>query len=115
MSSVLTIIPARSAVVNRPSIDDARDSVLEFFAPLSSTSYGVFDSGYKYTYDRFNNEFIYLPLNADIGGEIHAMQSFLPVAISRSLIAFAWVSSIVANPGPMIKKSISNSSLSNNA
>ena len=52
----------------KSNIDDARDSVLEFFGPLKSTSYGVFDSGYKYTYDRFNNEFIYLPLNADIAG-----------------------------------------------
>ena len=85
---IACISPPRSAVVNRASIDDARDSVLEFFAPLSSTSYGVFDSGYKYTYDRFNNEFIYLPLNADIAGmmvrtELNVYPWYSPAGVQR--------------------------------
>ena len=85
---IACISPPRSAVVNRASIDDARDSVLEYFAPLSSTSYGVFDSGYKYTYDRFNNEFIYLPLNADIAGmmvrtELNVYPWYSPAGVQR--------------------------------
>ena len=85
---IACISPPRSAVVNRASIDDARDSVLEFFAPLSSTSYGVFDSGYKYTYDRFNNEFVYLPLNADIAGmmvrtELNVYPWYSPAGVQR--------------------------------
>jgi phage tail sheath protein FI len=35
---------------------------------LSSTSYAVMDSGYKYQYDRYNDKYRYVPLNGDIGG-----------------------------------------------
>lgn len=31
-------------------------------------SYGVMDSGYKYQYDRYNDKYRYVPLNADIAG-----------------------------------------------
>ncbi len=44
------------------------NNTLGFFNSLSSSSYGIFDSGYKYTYDRFNNEFRYIPTNGDIAG-----------------------------------------------
>jgi phage tail sheath protein FI len=33
-----------------------------------STSYGVMDSGYKYQYDRYNDKYRYVALNADIAG-----------------------------------------------
>jgi hypothetical protein len=32
------------------------------------TSYGVFDSGWKYQYDKYNDVFRYIPLNGDIAG-----------------------------------------------
>jgi phage tail sheath protein FI len=35
---------------------------------LSSTSYAVMDSGSKYQYDRYNDQYRYVPLNGDIGG-----------------------------------------------
>jgi len=35
---------------------------------LSSTSYAVMDSGYKYQYDRYNDQYRYVPLNGDVGG-----------------------------------------------
>jgi phage tail sheath protein FI len=35
---------------------------------LSSTSYAVMDSGYKYQYDRYNDKYRYVPLNGDVGG-----------------------------------------------
>lgn len=35
---------------------------------LGSTSYGVLDSGWKYQYDRYNDVYRYVPLNADIAG-----------------------------------------------
>ena len=31
-------------------------------------SYGVMDSGYKYQYDRYNDKYRYVPLNADVAG-----------------------------------------------
>jgi phage tail sheath protein FI len=47
---------------------DITDNLISFFAPIASTTYGVFDSGYKYMYDRFANTFRYVPLNGDIAG-----------------------------------------------
>jgi hypothetical protein len=35
---------------------------------LSSTSYAVMDSGYKYQYDRYNDVYRYIPLNGDVAG-----------------------------------------------
>ena len=36
--------------------------------PLSSTSYGFFDSGWKYTYDKYNDTYRWVPLNGDMAG-----------------------------------------------
>ena len=43
-------------------------NLINYFGPLSSSSYAVFDSGYKFTFDRFNNKFRYIPCNADVAG-----------------------------------------------
>ena len=40
--------PHRADLVNVTNSDTQTTNVLEFFAPLSSSSYAVFDSGYKY-------------------------------------------------------------------
>ena len=48
--------------------DTITSNVVSFFSPITSTTYGIFDSGYKYMYDRFNNTFRYVPLNGDIAG-----------------------------------------------
>ena len=48
--------------------DTITSNVVSFYAPITSTTYGIFDSGYKYMYDRFNNTFRYVPLNGDIAG-----------------------------------------------
>ena len=39
-----------------------------FFDGLASSSYAVFDSGYKYQFDKFNDVFRFVPLNGDIAG-----------------------------------------------
>ena len=44
------------------------NEVVNFYAPITSTTFGVFDSGYKYMYDRFSDTFRYVPLNGDIAG-----------------------------------------------
>ncbi len=44
------------------------NNVLSFYSPITSSSYAVFDSGYKYMFDRFSNTFRYVPLNGDIAG-----------------------------------------------
>ena len=45
-----------------------RDNTIAFFDSLPSTSYAVFDSGIKYTYDRFNDKYVYVGCNGDIAG-----------------------------------------------
>lgn len=65
---IATISPFKDDVVNVTNTDTQTNNVISFFSPLSSSSYAVFDSGYKYTYDRFNNKFVYLPCNADVAG-----------------------------------------------
>ena len=79
---VAVISPHRLDVVDITNADTQTDNILEFFSPLSSSSYAVFDSGYKYTYDRFNNKFRYIPCNADIAG----------LMVRTSIFAFPWFS-----------------------
>ena len=56
----------RAVTVN--SAETTTENVISFFAPVTSSSYAVFDSGYKYMFDRFANTFRYIPLNGDIAG-----------------------------------------------
>lgn len=65
---VATISPHRSDVVNVANSDTQTNSIVNFFDPLTSSSYAVFDTGYKYIYDRFNNQFRYVACNADVAG-----------------------------------------------
>lgn len=45
-----------------------KQNTIDFFNGIQSTSYAVFDSGYKYLYDRFNDKFRYVPCNGDVAG-----------------------------------------------
>ena len=63
-----TISPHRTDVVDVTNTDTQTDNVIKFFSSLSSSSYAVFDTGYKYTYDRFNNKFRFIPTNGDVAG-----------------------------------------------
>jgi len=79
---VAVISPHRADVVDLTNSDTQTDNILEFFSPLGSTSYAVFDSGYKYTYDRFNNKFRYIPCNPDVAG----------LMVRTSIVAYPWFS-----------------------
>ena len=63
-----TISPHRTDVVDVTNTDTQTDNVIKFYSSLSSSSYAVFDTGYKYTYDRFNNKFRWVPTNGDVAG-----------------------------------------------
>lgn len=65
---VVTVSSFRGGVVNVPSSDTQTSNIINFFDSLSSSSYVVFDSGYKYMFDRFNNTFRYICMNGDIAG-----------------------------------------------
>ena len=73
------------------SDSDITDNVLSFYAPITSSTYGIFDSGYKYMYDRFANTFRYVPLNGDIAGtcarnDINQFPWFSPAGTARGTI-----------------------------
>ena len=65
---VAVISPHRGSVVDVSSSTEQTNNVVTFFNALSASSYAVFDSGYKYTFDRFSNKFVYVPCNADVAG-----------------------------------------------
>jgi hypothetical protein len=44
------------------------DNLVEYRNALTSTSYAVLDSGYKYQYDKYSDIYRWVPLNGDIAG-----------------------------------------------
>jgi len=60
----IALITPTLATVNTYSAQDVVDAV----ATMSSSSYAVVDSGYKYQYDRYADVYRWVPLNGDIAG-----------------------------------------------
>ena len=98
--AVAFISPYRGAALTDTSIETAvtvnssptiTDNVISFYSSVSASSYAVFDSGYKYMYDRFSDTFRYVPLNGDIAGlcartDINNFPWFSPAGTSRGSI-----------------------------
>ena len=83
--------PHRGDLVNVTNTTTQTTNLVNYFSPLTSSSYAIFDSGNKYTYDRFNNEFRYIPCNADVAGlmcrtNIVAYPWFSPAGQQRGMI-----------------------------
>ena len=108
--AVAFVSPYRQAFLNDSSvgsvtvnnIDTITTNVVGFYAPITSTTYGVFDSGYKYMFDRFNNAFRYVPLNGDIAGtcartDIEQFPWFSPAGTARGSILNSV--KLIYNPG----------------
>ena len=108
--AVAFVSPDRKCFLNDSSvgtvtvnnIDTMTDNVKEFYGPLASSTYAVFDSGYKYMFDRFNNTFRYVPLNGDIAGtcartDIEQFPWFSPAGTARGAILNAV--KLIYNPG----------------
>ena len=62
------VSPYRSATVGVASPLTATKNVIDGFDLCPSSAYMVFDSGYKYMFDKYNDVFRFVPLNADIAG-----------------------------------------------
>ena len=108
--AIAFISPYRQAFLNDSSsgtvtvsnIDQMTENVVGFYAPVSSSTYGIFDSGYKYMFDRFNNTFRYVPLNGDVAGccartDIEQFPWFSPAGTARGPILNSV--KLVYNPG----------------
>ena len=66
---IVVLSPERADVVNNKGYDGKeRDDVIAFRDLLPSSSYAVMDSGWKYQYDKYNDIYRYVPLNADTAG-----------------------------------------------
>ena len=65
---VAFISPRRGAVVDVANVNTQTSNVKTGFDLLPSSSYAVFDSGYKQMFDKYNDVFRFVPLNGDIAG-----------------------------------------------
>jgi len=87
--AVVFASPEYTDVVGIANSETQTNNVKSFFDGIRSSSYVVFDSGYKYTYDKYNDVFRYVPLNGDIAG----------LAARTDLIADSWFSPAGFNRG----------------
>ena len=86
-----TIGPHRADLVNIANSTTQTNNLLEYYSPLTSSSFATFDSGYKYMFDRFNNEFRFVPTNGDTAGlmvrtAIESFPWFSPAGEQRGVI-----------------------------
>jgi phage tail sheath protein FI len=81
--------PTKSSVVNNAG--NEATSILSFRNSLTSSSYAVLDSGYKYQFDKYNNVYRWVPLNGDIAGacartDLERDPWYSPGGLSRGVI-----------------------------
>ena len=62
------VSPYRGATVGVADSITATKNVVDGFNNCPSSSYMVFDSGYKYMYDKYNDVYRFVPLNGDTAG-----------------------------------------------
>ena len=87
--AVAFISPRAGDVVGGDSNSAKTTKVTTFFGNINSSSYCVFDSGYKYMFDKYNDVYRYVPLNGDIAG----------ITANTDLVADAWFSPAGYNRG----------------
>jgi hypothetical protein len=85
------ISPLFADVVGVTSSATQTTNIKTYFDALSSTSYAVFDSGWKYQYDTYNDVFRWVPLNGDVAGTCASTDNvsdpwFSPAGMSRGNI-----------------------------
>jgi hypothetical protein len=79
---VACIGPHRANLIGITNTTTQTTNLIQYFSSLQSSSYAIFDSGYKYVYDRFNNQFRYVPCNADVAG----------LMTRTNIVSFPWFS-----------------------
>jgi len=83
------ISPHKGAVVN--NLGEITTDLVNFRNSITSTSYAVIDSGYKYMYDKYNDTYRYVPLNGDIAGLVVRTDTtrdpwYSPAGFNRGII-----------------------------
>ena len=86
----IAFVSPHKGFISLSSPSAQRDDIITFFDSVgSSTSYAVFDSGYKYIYDRYSDKYRYIPCNGDVAG----------LCVETALNADPWVSPAGLNRG----------------
>tara|TARA_Y100001970_G_scaffold5928_1_gene6649 strand:- start:25298 stop:27547 length:2250 start_codon:yes stop_codon:yes gene_type:complete len=62
------VSPRRANVVGQTNTTTITTNIVDFMKQLPSSSYVVFDSGYKYIYDKYSDVYRYIPCNGDMAG-----------------------------------------------
>jgi len=83
------VSPYRSATVGVALSSTATENVKAAFDLCPSSSYMVFDSSYKYQYDKYNDVFRFVPMNGDTAG----------LCANTDSVADAWFSPAGYNRG----------------
>ena len=63
---IVCFSPLRANVVNNSGSEVT--SITTFAGTVTRSTYGFMDSGWKYQYDKYNDTYVYVPLNADVAG-----------------------------------------------
>ena len=89
--AVVFASPQRSDVVNITNSNKQMTNVIGYFNAIRSSSYVVFDSGYKYQYDRYSDLYRFVPLNGDMAGlsartDTVADSWFSPAGFNRGIV-----------------------------
>ena len=88
---IVFVSPRRGNVIGVSNATTVTDNLIGFFDQLPSSSYMVFDSGYKYIYDKYNDVYRYVPCNGDVAGLClqtteTAEPWFSPAGFSRGIL-----------------------------
>jgi len=83
--------PWKGNVVGVTSSATQAQNVTDFYDTMQATSFGVFDNGWKYIYDRFADKYRYVPCNGDVAGLCAATTAnglpwFSPAGLNRGAI-----------------------------
>ena len=83
--------PYYGDVVGVTSSATQTQNVIDFYENMQATSFGVFDNGWKYIYDRFADKYRYIPLNGDVAGLCASVTAngtpwFSPAGLNRGAI-----------------------------
>ena len=84
---IVCMSPLRSNVVNNAGSEAS--SIGTWADTITRSTYAVADSGWKYQYDKYNDTYVYVPLNADVAG----------VMARNDLNTAPWISPAGNGPG----------------
>jgi phage tail sheath protein FI len=85
----IAFVSPHNGLLSISSASGKRDDIITFFESVgTSNSYSVFDSGYKYIYDKYNDTYRYIPCCGDVAGlcvQVSATQEdwFSPAGLNR--------------------------------